>query len=93
MFEVCFHTPQKPHNLDLWMWNTLIRICALDTLEQIDVAINIMEKYSDTFAFCRTADEVMEAIKAGKVASLLGVEGWVLLLAVKKQTCIKWDMS
>jgi len=36
-----------------------------------------MEKYSDTFQFARTADEVLDAVKAGKVASLLGVEGFV----------------
>ncbi|CAD6569878.1 MAG: hypothetical protein TREMPRED_005494 [Tremellales sp. Tagirdzhanova-0007] len=41
-----------------------------DTLEQIDVSFNLIEKYSDTFRHCRTADDVMEAIKAGKVAIL-----------------------
>ncbi|KAK4688450.1 membrane dipeptidase, partial [Tremellales sp. Uapishka_1] len=46
-----------------------------DTLEQIDVALNLMDKYSDTFQFCKTADDVMMAIKRGKIASLLGVEG------------------
>jgi membrane dipeptidase len=44
-------------------------------LEQIDVSLNLMDKYSDTFEFCKTADDVMMAIKMGKVASLLGVEG------------------
>ncbi|WWD18107.1 hypothetical protein CI109_102556 [Kwoniella shandongensis] len=46
-----------------------------DTLEQIDVANNMIERYSDTFAHARTADEVEAAIKQGKVASLFGLEG------------------
>ena len=51
----------------------------VDTLEQIDVSFNLIEKYSDTFRHCRTADDVMEAIKAGKVASIFGLEGHVVL--------------
>ncbi|WVQ71085.1 hypothetical protein IAR50_000610 [Cryptococcus sp. DSM 104548] len=46
-----------------------------DTLEQLDVANNIIERYSDTFAPARTADDVEAAWKAGKVASLFGLEG------------------
>ncbi|KAL7423738.1 hypothetical protein Q5752_001320 [Cryptotrichosporon argae] len=46
-----------------------------DTLEQIDVSLNLIDKYSDTFALATTADEVEATIRAGKVASLLGVEG------------------
>ncbi|KAK8865714.1 hypothetical protein IAR55_000859 [Kwoniella newhampshirensis] len=46
-----------------------------DTLEQIDVATNMIERYSDTFALARTADEVEAAIKQGKVASMFGLEG------------------
>ena len=48
-----------------------------DTLEQIDVSMNLIEKYGETFAHCRTADEVVQAIAAGKVASIFGLEGWV----------------
>lgn len=44
-------------------------------LEQIDVSTNLINAYDDTFAFARTADDVMTAITAGKVASLFGVEG------------------
>jgi membrane dipeptidase len=47
----------------------------VDTLEQIDVSLNLMEKYSDTFAFVRTAEEAEAAIAAGKVASFMGIEG------------------
>ena len=50
-----------------------------DTLEQIDVSVNLIEKYSDTFLHCRTADDVMEAIKLGKVASIFGLEGHVVV--------------
>ncbi|ORX34206.1 membrane dipeptidase-domain-containing protein [Kockovaella imperatae] len=46
-----------------------------DTLEQIDVAMNLMDKYSDVFQLCKTADEVMEAVASGKIASLMGMEG------------------
>ncbi|OCF75175.1 membrane dipeptidase [Kwoniella mangroviensis CBS 8886] len=50
-----------------------------DTLEQIDVSFNLIEKYSDTFAFTSTADEVEVAIKEGKVASMFGLEGGHML--------------
>jgi membrane dipeptidase len=50
-------------------------IVRLDTLEQIDVSLNLIEKYSDTFQHCRTADDIMAAVSAGKVASIFGVEG------------------
>lgn len=50
-----------------------------DTLERIDVALNLIDKYPD-FKLCRTAADVMWAIKEGKIASLLGMEGCVLLL-------------
>ncbi|WVR05665.1 hypothetical protein IAU60_002687 [Kwoniella sp. DSM 27419] len=46
-----------------------------DTLEQIDVSYRLIEKYSDTFAFAATADQVEDAINQGKVASLFGLEG------------------
>ena len=46
-----------------------------DTLEAVDISLNLIEKYSDTFQLATTADEVLAAVKAGKVASLLGVEG------------------
>ncbi|WVQ65101.1 uncharacterized protein L199_003273 [Kwoniella botswanensis] len=50
-----------------------------DTLEQIDVSFNLIEKYSGTFAFASTADEVEVAIKEGKVASMFGLEGGHML--------------
>ncbi|KAI0930695.1 hypothetical protein AcV5_007341 [Taiwanofungus camphoratus] len=46
-----------------------------DTLEQIDVAKLLIEKYSDTFDLSLTSDNVRSAISSGKIASLIGVEG------------------
>jgi hypothetical protein len=50
-----------------------------DTLEQIDVARLMMDRYSDTFEFCETAQDVRDAIKHGKIASLIGIEGYVAM--------------
>ncbi|OSX66538.1 hypothetical protein POSPLADRAFT_1064791 [Postia placenta MAD-698-R-SB12] len=46
-----------------------------DTLEQIDVAKLLIERYSDTFQLALTTDDVKYAAKQAKIASLLGVEG------------------
>lgn len=46
-----------------------------DTLEQIDVARLLIDKYPETFKFAQTADDVRSAVKEGKIASLLGIEG------------------
>jgi len=46
-----------------------------DTLEQIDVSRMLIEKYSDTFQWAPTSREIKHAIKNGKIASILGVEG------------------
>ncbi|KAG8700889.1 hypothetical protein FRC08_004403 [Ceratobasidium sp. 394] len=46
-----------------------------DTLEQIDVARLLIEQYSDTFELTTSATEVGYAIRLGKIASLIGVEG------------------
>jgi membrane dipeptidase len=51
------------------------RALKIDTLEAVDVSLNLIEKYSDTFKLATTADDVLAAVKEGKVASLLGVEG------------------
>ena len=45
------------------------------TLEQIDVVYQLMRAYPDTFQLARTADEVQAAFRAGKIASLIGMEG------------------
>ncbi|MEO8247249.1 MAG: dipeptidase, partial [Chloroflexota bacterium] len=44
-------------------------------LEQIDLARRMIAGHPADLAFCRTADEVEAAMAAGRVASLLGMEG------------------
>ena len=45
------------------------------TLEQIDVIHRFVKAYPETFEFARTADDIVRIHKAGKIASLIGVEG------------------
>jgi membrane dipeptidase len=45
------------------------------TLEQIDIIQRIIRKYPETFEQAFTYDDVMRIRKAGKIASLIGVEG------------------
>jgi membrane dipeptidase len=45
------------------------------TMEQIDVVYQMMDRYSDTFELARTAADVERIFKAGKIASLIGMEG------------------
>ncbi|KZT08456.1 uncharacterized protein LAESUDRAFT_649280 [Laetiporus sulphureus 93-53] len=46
-----------------------------DTLEQIDVAKLLINRYSDTFELSLTSIDVKNAIRRGKIAGMLGVEG------------------
>jgi len=46
-----------------------------DTLEQIDVARGLIEKYPDTFSYALSSQDIKQSIIQGKIASLLGVEG------------------
>jgi membrane dipeptidase len=45
------------------------------TLEQIDTIHRLIARYPDTFQFAGTADDILAARRAGKIASLIGVEG------------------
>jgi membrane dipeptidase len=45
------------------------------TIEQIDVLKRLIAHYPRDLALCTTADEVERAMKAGKIASLIGMEG------------------
>ena len=45
------------------------------TFEQIDVVHRMVRKYPDTFDLARTAADVERIFKAGKIASLIGMEG------------------
>ena len=44
-------------------------------LEQIDVIHRMVDKYPGTFTLATTAQDIKDAHKAGKIASLIGVEG------------------
>lgn len=44
-------------------------------LEQIDDVHRLAERYPETFELARTADDVVRIHKAGKIASLVGMEG------------------
>jgi membrane dipeptidase len=46
-----------------------------DTLEQIELVKQMIERYPDVFEQARTADDVERIQKSGKIASLIGVEG------------------
>jgi membrane dipeptidase len=45
------------------------------TLEQIDVTRRLVARYPDDLQFALTARDVEASIKAGRIASLLGIEG------------------
>ncbi len=45
------------------------------TLEQIDVVHRMVRKYPDTFELATTAGDVERIFKAGRIASLIGMEG------------------
>jgi membrane dipeptidase len=45
------------------------------TLEQIDVIHQLVRTYPDTFEMAGTVDDIVRIRKAGKIASLIGVEG------------------
>jgi membrane dipeptidase len=45
------------------------------TLEQIDVVHRFVRAYPDAFEFARSTDDIVRIRKAGKIASLIGVEG------------------
>ena len=45
------------------------------TIQQIDVVRQMIARYPDSFAYASTAAEVERAMKAGKIASMIGMEG------------------
>lgn len=45
------------------------------TIEQIDVTLRLIERYPDRLQLALAADDVERAMKAGKIASLMGMEG------------------
>ena len=51
------------------------KIAAKTQLEQIDIARRMIERYPDQLALALTAADVERAMREGKIASLLGMEG------------------
>jgi len=47
----------------------------IETLEQIDLVRQIVARYPDTFELATTAADVRRIHKAGRIASMMGVEG------------------
>lgn len=45
------------------------------TLEQVDAVYEMVRRYPETFTLVRTADELEQAFRAGRVASMMGIEG------------------
>ncbi len=45
------------------------------TLEQIDIVHRMVRRYPDVFELASTADDVERIFKAGRIASLMGMEG------------------
>jgi membrane dipeptidase len=56
---------------------TTIAHPATVTLEQVDLILRIEEMHPDVFHPCRKADDVAKAHKAGKIGSIVAVEGTV----------------
>ena len=57
-------------------------------IEQFDIVHRFVARYPEAFAFATTADEVERAFAAGRIASLIGVEGGSMIassLAVLRQ--------
>ena len=51
------------------------RAAVTATLEQIDVVHRMTKRWPETFELARTADDVERIFKAGRIASLIGIEG------------------
>jgi membrane dipeptidase len=47
--------------------------------EQIDLVHRMVERYPDDLAMAASADDVERVVKAGKIASLIGIEGGVAI--------------
>ena len=47
----------------------------LQTMQQIDIVDRMLKRYPETFERASTADDVERIVKAGKIASMMGIEG------------------
>ncbi|MFO0956617.1 MAG: dipeptidase [Isosphaeraceae bacterium] len=52
---------------------------ARTVVEQIDLVHRMIERYPDDLALALTADDVEKAVKDGKIASLIGIEGGIAI--------------
>ena len=60
----------------VWIPTTMIGPLAVETtIQQIDIVKGLAARYPADLAMAYTADDIVRAHKAGKVASLIGVEG------------------
>ncbi|MGN6356407.1 MAG: dipeptidase [Novosphingobium sp.] len=60
----------------VWIPTTLTEQQAVQaTLEQIDLTKRVVARYPADLQFAASADEVERALKAGRIASLIGMEG------------------
>jgi membrane dipeptidase len=62
-------------------WSVYVPASAMETgaarfqLEQIDLALQMIENHPEHFELALTADDVLRIFRAGRIASLLGMEG------------------
>ncbi len=62
-------------------WSVYVPVAAMETgaarfqLEQIDIALRLLEEYPEHFGLALTADDVMRVFHEGRIASILGMEG------------------
>ena len=55
------------------------------TLEQIDAVYEMVRRYPDTFELARTADDVERIQRAGRIASMMGMEGGMPAMTYAQQ--------
>lgn len=71
----------KQGRLGAQFWSAYVRCdtqykdAVRQTLEQIDVVHRMCQKYPEIFMFAKSSQDIMEAFRMNKTASLIGVEG------------------
>jgi membrane dipeptidase len=56
---------------------------ARDCIEQIDMTIRLVENYPDVFVLVREPEDVARVYAEGKIASSIGIEGYVWKSSVR----------
>ena len=62
-------------------------------LEQLDLARRMVARYPDDLALCLTADDVDRSLAAGRIASLLGMEGGHVLEGSLAALRMFWELG